>query len=141
MARYLSPGNICCFVLLFWSVLSAEMTVFSLLYVIYILFIIIILLFIFYIFKFFIYFLFLMYILKCFPLLARGRLMCNKPRLYCFLYGSLDLRTIVCLTATKFKSFVFSVLCLTVSYAENIFVILILNDFCLFPANFCYEII
>jgi hypothetical protein len=66
----------------------------------------------------------------------------SKPLLYCFfLYSSLDLRTIVYLTATKFQSFVFSVLCLTVSYAADIFVIVILNDFCLFPANFCYEVI
>jgi hypothetical protein len=58
-----------------------------------------------------------------------------------FPYGSLDIGTIVSLTATKSESFMFSVFCLTASYAANILIVMILNDFCLFPAYFRYEII
>jgi hypothetical protein len=39
-------------------------------------------------------------------------------------YGSLDIWTIVRLTATKFESFVFSVLSFTFSYAANIHIII-----------------
>jgi predicted MPP superfamily phosphohydrolase len=57
------------------------------------------------------------------------------------LYSSLDIRTVVHLTATKFQSFMLSVPSFTVSYATNILLIVILNDFCLFSAYFCYEVI
>jgi hypothetical protein len=41
------------------------------------------------------------------------------------LYSSLDIRTVVHLTASKFQSFMLSVPSLTVSYATNILVIVI----------------
>jgi len=62
------------------------------------------------------------------------------PILVCT-HGSLDIWTIIRLTATKFKSFMFSVLNFTFSYAANIRIIMILYDFRLFPTCFRYEII
>jgi hypothetical protein len=56
-------------------------------------------------------------------------------------YCSLDTWAIVRLTATKFEYFMFLVLSFTFSYASNIHIIMILYDFCLFPAYFRYEII
>jgi hypothetical protein len=62
------------------------------------------------------------------------------PTLLCT-YSSLDIWMIIHLTATKFKSFMFSVLSFTFSYAANIHIFMILYDFWLFPACFHYEII
>jgi len=56
-------------------------------------------------------------------------------------YGSLDTWTIVCLTATKFEPFIFSVLGFAFAYVSNIHIIMILYDFCLIPAYFCYRIV
>jgi len=47
----------------------------------------------------------------------------------------------ICLTATKFEHFIFSVLGFALAYILNIHIIIILNDFCLFPAYFGYVII
>jgi hypothetical protein len=77
MTRCLLPVDVYCFVFSFWSVLSAEMTVFSLLYV-YNFYLLLLFLY------FLIYYIYFIYTLKCFSLFARGRLMCNKPHLYCF---------------------------------------------------------
>jgi hypothetical protein len=43
---------------------------------------------------------------------------------------------IVRLTATKFKPFIFFVLGIAVAYILNIHTIMILKNFCLFPAYF-----
>jgi hypothetical protein len=43
-------------------------------------------------------------------------------------------------TATKFKPFIFSELDLAFSYVSKICTIMILYDFCLLPAYFCYII-
>jgi hypothetical protein len=51
-----------------------------------------------------------------------------------FLYCSLDISTSVSLAATKFESFMFSVLGFTVSYATNILIVMASYDFHLFPA-------
>jgi len=54
--------------------------------------------------------------------------------LYYFSYCSLDICTSVSLAATKYESFMFSVLGFTVSYATNFLIILVSYDFRLFPA-------
>jgi hypothetical protein len=48
---------------------------------------------------------------------------------------------VVSLTTTKFKPPIFSVSGFTLTYAANMFISMILNDFCLLPAQFCYIII
>jgi hypothetical protein len=57
------------------------------------------------------------------------------PKLYCC-YSNLDSWKIIGLIATKFQSFVFSVLGFTFAYVSNINIIKSLCDFCLFPACF-----
>jgi hypothetical protein len=54
--------------------------------------------------------------------------------LYYFSYCSLDICTSVSLAATKFESFMFSVLGFTDSYATNFLIIMVLFDLRLFPA-------
>jgi hypothetical protein len=49
------------------------------------------------------------------------------------IYGNLDTRTILCLTATKFQPFKFSVLGFVFVYIYNIQIIMILYDFRLWP--------
>jgi hypothetical protein len=58
-----------------------------------------------------------------------------------FTKGSLDSWTIVGLTATKFEPFLFHTLGFASLYILNIHIIMIFNDFCLFPAYFGYIII
>jgi hypothetical protein len=48
--------------------------------------------------------------------------------------------TFISLTAAKFKPFIFSVSGFTLSYAANMFILMILYDYCLLPAQFCYII-
>jgi hypothetical protein len=45
------------------------------------------------------------------------------------------------MTAAKFKPLIFSVLGFALSNISNIFIFMILDDFCLLPALFCYVII
>jgi hypothetical protein len=52
---------------------------------------------------------------------------------------SLDTRTVIHMTAAKFEPLIFSVSGLALSRETNIF--MILHDFCLLPARFCYVII
>jgi hypothetical protein len=61
--------------------------------------------------------------------------------LYYFSYCSFDIWNNVSLAATKFESFMSSVLGFTVPYAANILIIMVSYDFRLFPAWFRYEII
>jgi hypothetical protein len=49
--------------------------------------------------------------------------------------GSLDTGTVVCLIADKFKPLIFSVTGFALSYVSNVFVIMILYDFCLLIWN------
>jgi hypothetical protein len=48
---------------------------------------------------------------------------------------------VVGLTATKFKPLIFSVSGFALSYAVNMFVLMILYDLCLLPAQFSYIIV
>jgi hypothetical protein len=57
--------------------------------------------------------------------------------------GSLSYLTALSLTATKFKPHAIST-CMSgfaLSYAANMFILMILYDFCLLPAQFCYIIV
>jgi hypothetical protein len=47
--------------------------------------------------------------------------------------GSLDTWTVLFLTAAKFKTLIFSVTAFALSSVANIFVVMILCDFCLLP--------
>jgi len=47
---------------------------------------------------------------------------------------------ILCLTATEFHPFKFSVLGFALAYGWNIYIIMTEYDFCLLPAYFCYVI-
>jgi len=58
-----------------------------------------------------------------------------------YTHVSLDASTVICLTATKYEPFMFSVLGFALAYTLNIHIIMILNDFCLFPAYFGYVIV
>jgi hypothetical protein len=49
--------------------------------------------------------------------------------------GSLVTRTVVCLTAAKYKPLVFSVTGFALSNGANIFIIMILHDLCLLPGD------
>jgi hypothetical protein len=55
--------------------------------------------------------------------------------------GNLDTWTFVHMTAAKFKPLIFPVLGFSLSNIANIFILMILNDFWLLPALFCYLII
>jgi hypothetical protein len=55
--------------------------------------------------------------------------------------GRLVTVTVVSLTATKFKPHIFSACRFTLSYAVHMFIIMILYDFYLLPAQFCYIVI
>jgi hypothetical protein len=52
--------------------------------------------------------------------------------------GSLVTWLVVSLTTAKFNPLIFSMYWFTLSYAANMFILMILYDFCLFPAQFCY---
>jgi hypothetical protein len=60
------------------------------------------------------------------------RILCNN--------GSLVTWKVVSLTAAKFKLLYFMSR-FALSYAANMFILMILYDFCLFPAQFCYIIV
>jgi hypothetical protein len=49
--------------------------------------------------------------------------------------------TVIHMTAAKFKPLIFSVSCFALSNVANIFIFMILDNFCLLPAIFCYVII
>jgi hypothetical protein len=49
--------------------------------------------------------------------------------------------TVIHITAAKFKPLIFSVSGFALSNVANIFIFMILDDFCLLPAQFCYVII
>jgi hypothetical protein len=61
-------------------------------------------------------------------------------RILCY-NGSLGTRTVVKWTTTKFKTLIFSMSGFAFSYTMNMFILMILCDLCLFPAQFCYIII
>jgi hypothetical protein len=61
-------------------------------------------------------------------------------RILCY-NGSLVTWTVVSLTTAKFKPLIFSMSGFTLSNTTNMFVLMILYDFCLLPAQFCYIII
>jgi hypothetical protein len=64
------------------------------------------------------------------------------PILHSLCYnGSLVTWTVVSLTISKFKPFMFSVSGFALSYTANMFILMILYDFCLFRAQFCYIIV
>jgi hypothetical protein len=58
-------------------------------------------------------------------------------RILCY-NGSLVTWTVVSLTTAKFKPLTFSTSGFTLSYTANIFILMILYDFCLLRAQFCY---
>jgi hypothetical protein len=51
------------------------------------------------------------------------------------------IKVFVSLTAAKFKPLIFSTSGFTFSYAVNMFILMILYDLCLLPAQFCYIIL
>jgi hypothetical protein len=55
--------------------------------------------------------------------------------------GSLVTWTVVSVTTAKFKPRIFSVPGFALSYTTNMFILMILYDFCLLPAQFCYLIV
>jgi hypothetical protein len=61
-------------------------------------------------------------------------------RILCY-NGSFVSWTVLSLTTAKFKPLIFSMSPFTVSYTMNVFILMILYDFCLFPAQFYYIII
>jgi hypothetical protein len=59
--------------------------------------------------------------------------------LYILCYnGSLVIWTVVSLTTAKFKPLIFPMSAFTFSYSANMFILMILYDLCLLPAQFCY---
>jgi hypothetical protein len=48
---------------------------------------------------------------------------------------------VVSLTTAKFKSLIFSMVGFTLSYSANMFILIVLYDFCFLPAQFCYIIV
>jgi hypothetical protein len=66
----------------------------------------------------------------------------SRSRLsYLCFNGSLVTWTVVSLTAAKFKHLIFSMSVFALSYATNMFIHIILYDFWLLPAQFCYIIV
>jgi hypothetical protein len=61
-------------------------------------------------------------------------------RILCY-NGSLVTWMVVSLTTDKFKPLIFSMSGFTLSYTANVFVLMILYDFSLLPAQFCYIIV
>jgi hypothetical protein len=61
------------------------------------------------------------------------------PTLCILFYNSILVTwTFISLTTSKFKPFIFSTSGFTLSYAANVFILMILYDFCLLPAKCCY---
>jgi hypothetical protein len=66
----------------------------------------------------------------------------NMPIVCILCYnGSLVTWRVVSLTAAKFKPLIFSTSGFDLSYIANMFILMILYDFCLLPALFCYMVI
>jgi hypothetical protein len=61
-------------------------------------------------------------------------------RILCY-NGSLVTRTVASLTTAKFKPLIFSVSGFALSYTVNVFILMILYDFCLLPAKSCQIIV
>jgi hypothetical protein len=60
----------------------------------------------------------------------------------CICYnGSLVSWTVVSLTTAKFKPLIIYISSFALSYTTNILILIILYDFCLLPAQFCYIIV
>jgi hypothetical protein len=57
-----------------------------------------------------------------------------------FYNGSLVIWTVVSLATAKFKALIFSMSGFALSHTTNMFILMILYDFCLSPAQFCYII-
>jgi hypothetical protein len=55
--------------------------------------------------------------------------------------GSLVTCTVASFTTDKFNPIIFSMSGFALSYATNMFILMILYDFCLLPAQFCYIIV
>jgi hypothetical protein len=55
--------------------------------------------------------------------------------------GSLVTWTVVSLSVAKFKPLMFSMCGSAISYAANMFILMILYDFCLLTTQFCYIIV
>jgi hypothetical protein len=55
--------------------------------------------------------------------------------------GSLVPLTVVRLTTPKFKPLIFFISGFALTYAPNMFMLTILYDFCLLPAQFCFMIV
>jgi hypothetical protein len=78
------------------------------------------------------------------PSLTRGRVCLVRGHRWCIIliyYGNLDISTGVCLTATRFEPFTFSMLGFPFACVSNIYIIVILYGFWLLPACFCYIIV
>jgi hypothetical protein len=56
-------------------------------------------------------------------------------------FGSLDNSTILCLTAAKSEPFIFPVLGFVFACVSKIYIFMILYDFCLLLASFCYIVV
>jgi hypothetical protein len=130
-----------CFVFSFWSFLSAEMTVSPFVYnicfcnirFIFLFFIIIMFLIFVYIFRFYIYF---------FPSFSFLSLYLSQAAWCAANHASAvpQFRHLNGRTRERHQVSVFYV-SVPFSYAANILIVLILNDFCLLPAYLCYEVI
>jgi hypothetical protein len=63
---------------------------------------------------------------------------CLTLRILCY-NGPLIIWTVVSLTTTKFKLFIFSMSGFTLPYTANMFILMILYDFCFSLAQICYK--
>jgi hypothetical protein len=73
---------------------------------------------------------------------STGFIQQSMPSLRILCYnGSLVTWTVVSLASAKFKLLIFSVSGFALSYTANMFILMILCDFCLSPAQFCYIIV
>jgi hypothetical protein len=61
-------------------------------------------------------------------------------RILCY-NGSLVISTVVTLTAVKFEPLIFYISVFALSYVVNMFILMILYDFCLSPVQFCCIIV
>jgi hypothetical protein len=58
--------------------------------------------------------------------------------LYTMYNGSLAARTVLSMATAKIKPLIFSVSVFAFAYSANIFLLIILYELCLLPAQFCY---
>jgi hypothetical protein len=61
-------------------------------------------------------------------------------RIVCY-NGRLVSGTVISLTTAKFKPLIFSIPAFLLSYTANKFILMVLYNFCLSPAQFCYIIV